>query len=327
MTPTGIESTVSQLAGVLQLLFIVLGLTLAFAGRFVHDLFIYASGFVAGSSIGATSAPTLIVGLEVGPAVEFVLTGCIIIGVGILGARIAWQIYVSTIVLVGMGIGYVGLCLVFGVSPEQTLAQVFAAPIAFLGPLAVVLGLTVLPLGYGTVCVLYGIACIRRDQDLLDWMQRIKMAPPDDEWPNAERPMGTVRSAVIVVLGVCIASVILVPLLIPGVRRLVVSLIGSFANAGPGFAVYVAIAIGSLLTGIVVWYLHRIALVVQTAILGAILLSTASVADDLLLAAADLRLDEAIALINPFSMLFIAVVLLGSITQFGLVLGGVVEPE
>lgn len=70
---------------------------------------------------------------------------------------------------------------------------------------------------------------------------------------------------------------------------------------GTDLWVYLAVLVGSILTGIVVRYVHRIALVVQTATVGAALVTAAGVTEELLLA---------------------MLVVLGSLTQFGLVLVG-----
>lgn len=312
---SGIEATVQQLGVVLQAAFVLVGLVFAFAGRYVHDLGIYLSGFVAGAWGGLTVAPGIVAALDVGSILGTVVTVLVVLAAGSLGATLAWQAYVAAVYVAGVTVGYFALTTLLGLEPVAAFGQVVSTVVAVGGLLALVAGMGFLAGAFGLLSVVSGVAVIVDHDRTIQFLRTIKWANDADADGADITEMGIVRSSVVILLGLFLVVLQVGMWLFPGTRDYLLIGVEGLASLPPETAVYLAVFVGSFLSGIVGWVVHRVALAVYTAGFGAVLVTVATAADDFLLALLDVRLQDAVALVEPFSLVFLAVFVAGSVVQ------------
>ncbi len=312
---TGLEATVQLLGVVLQAAFVLVGLVFAFAGRYVHDLGIYLSGFVAGAWAGLTVAPAIVAALDPGSILGAAVTLLVVLAAGSLGATLAWQAYVAAVYVAGMTVGYFARTTLLGLEPVAAFDQVVGSVFAVGGLLALVAGMGFLSGAFGLLSVVSGVAVIAEHDRTIQFLRTIKWANDADADGSDITDMGVVRSSVVILVGLFLVVLQVGMWLFPGTRDYLLTGVDGLASLPPEAAIHLAVFVGSFLAGIVGWVVHRAALAVYTAGFGAVLVTVATTADDFFLALLDARLQDAVALVEPFSLAFLAVFVAGSFAQ------------
>lgn len=312
---SGLEATVQQLGIILQAAFILVGLAFAFAGRYVHDLGIYLSGFVAGAWGGLTLAPAIVTALNAGTILDTIVTAFLVLAAGSLGATLAWQAYAAAVYFAGMTVGYFALTMLLGLEPVAALGQVIGSVVAIGAMIALAAGIGFLPGVIGLLCIVSGVAVIIEHDRAIRFLRTIKWADEPDADGDDITDMGVIRSTVVILIGLFIVVLQVSMWLFPGTSDYLLIGIDGLTSLPSEIAIHAAVFIGSLLSGLVGWVIHRVALAVYTAGFGAVLVTVSTAADDFLLAILNIRLQAALNLIEPFSLIFLAVFLTGSIVQ------------
>lgn len=307
---------ITQLGFVLQVLFVGIGLVMALAGRFVHDLSILLTGFLIGSVAGLSFAPSVVVALDFGSLTGLAATGLLVVICGAIGATIAWQAYVFVVFITGAAIGYFGLKAVLGVDPANT----FATALSMLLGLAVAGAFLIMAAGPGLMgvgAVLAGYASIARHDELTRFLMRIKFLDEDAQTPSEAR-MGTVQSSVIILVGLFLVILQAAMLLWPVTQGYLFDIPMNFVTSlTDEMLLSGGVLIGAVVAGMVGWLIHRVTLVIQTAAVGAVMVSVAGSAPTVLQALVALEIRGLVGLVEVASLTFVVVFVVGIIVQSG----------
>lgn len=307
---------ITQLGVVLQVLFAGIGLVIALAGRFIHDLSILLTGFLIGSVAGLSFAPSVVVALDLGSLTGLAATGLLVVVCGSIGATIAWQVYVFAVFVTGATIGYFGLTTVLAVDPANT----FATGLSMLLGLSVAGAFLIMAVGlglFGVLAVLAGYASIARHDELTRFLMRIKFVDEDAQTPSKAR-MGTVQSSVIILVGLFLVILQPVILLFPVTQEYVIDIPMNFVTSLTNeMLLSGGVLIGAVVAGMVGWLIHRVTLVIQTAAVGAVMVSVAGSAPKVLQALVALEIRGLVGLIEVTSLMFVVVFVVGIIVQSG----------
>ena len=307
---------ITQLGLLLQLLFAGIGLVMALAGRFIHDLSILLTGFLIGSVAGLSFAPSVVVALDLGSLTGLAATGLLVVICGAIGATIAWQTYVFVVFITGAAIGYVGLTTVLGVDPANT----FSTALSMLLGLAVAGAFLIMAVGPGLMgvgAVLAGYASIAKHDDLTRFLMRIKFLDEDAQTPSEAR-MGTIQSSVIILVGLFLVILQAAMLLWPVTQGYLFDIPMSFVTGlTDEMLLSGGVLIGAVVAGMVGWLIHRVTLVIQTAAVGAVMVSIAGSAPTVLQALVAVEIRSLVGLVEIASLTFVAVFVVGIIVQSG----------
>lgn len=305
---------IQQSALLLQVVLFLAGLALALAGRFIHDLLIYASGFLGGAWGGLIFLFPLYSGTTFAASQNTLLSGvigfAIVIISGLIGAALAWQAYVAAIWIVGAVIGFLVSGTALGFAPPEALFHA-AASFAVIGGVFVIASLTLLPAVFGVFTIGIAVANLTGRDDIL---QRIADLM-DDSIEDYEN--GPITSLFIIPIGLMLIAINAGMWLFPSSRDFILTIANGLVHPQlaviPGLGILAATGVSA----VAIWILHRVFLIVETAVIGAMLVSVASVADLFVGAIIQADLEAAIELVDVFSIVFILVCLIGIVIQSG----------
>lgn len=212
--------------------------------------------------------------------------------------------------------GYFGLTAVLGVDPANT----FATALSMLLGLAVAGAFLIMAAGPGLMgvgAVLAGYASIARHDELTRFLMRIKFLDEDAQTPSEAR-MGTVQSSVIILVGLFLVILQAAMLLWPVTQGYLFDIPMNFVTSlTDEMLLSGGVLIGAVVAGMVGWLIHRVTLVIQTAAVGAVMVSVAGSAPTVLQALVALEIRGLVGLVEVASLTFVVVFVVGIIVQSG----------
>lgn len=306
----------------LQGAFMLIGLVIAFTGRLIHDALIYLGGFLSGLWGGTVFLLPAYSGSSFAVSQNALLSGAIGIGIvilsGIVGSYLAWHAYVVSVQSIGAIVGFVftttALNLGFLEALEGIMSLSFMFAISFTG---VVCGIVFLLFGVLLFAVSY--ANLTDNLEMLEtwanlWNDSL------DTYENS-----TIQAILMIPFGLFFIVLQAAAWLFPYPRELILWALTYPLTSEMNILPYTLVFVGVFVGVIVIWKLHRIFLIVETALLGGFLVAVSGTANQFLSALVELDIKTAVQLVDVFSIMFVLVSLLGILVQSGML--AVVDAE
>lgn len=313
-----ILTTVGQVvANALQIVFVLAGVMLAFAGRYVDDGFIYLVGCLAGAIAGLVAAEHVAGFANAGLVVYLVASALLLFAGGLFGAALAWRAYLPAFYLTGAVLAYFSLTALAGVGPLAALPGIVVALVGVARLVSLVALLGFLGGGLGVLVFLWGVAVVTDHPRLVGLFRRAGWAEELGMGRVYVRSVTVVPPVALVALGALAVAVQVGVWAHPATRHIVLDGLRDLSVLLPDVATYLVVFTGSVLAGAVGWWLQRVALAVYMAAVGAVLVTVAPSPVEFLGALAALRLTDALGLVDSLSVLFLAVLVAGTAIQLG----------
>lgn len=238
---------------------VLAGLAVAFAGAWIYHVAIALSGFLIGAiiSVGIVQPSNLLIG-----AVVFVIGGA-------LGAELLWTLFVWSIILPGVLVGWIGTGLVFGMGPVESLTMagmtLVLAPLAFAPYLLVAIFLWAL---------LLQVARVRGDERMLRMLYVPLTLHPAEETTADEMVERTEEPGLLGGWGLLVLLIVFLVLLhVAGVFGVLGEIGRSMAGGAGGTLQGLAALAAGAVGGVAAWKLHKVMVAGITAVLGAVLVA------------------------------------------------------
>lgn len=309
-------SAIQEWALIFQIGFVISGLIVAIGGRFIHDKFILLTGWLIGAGTGFWASSVIITGINITGFAKVVFIGASTLLLGAIGAKWLWHWYVFLIGFTGTVLSYIGFTIVFGLPPYSTIIEAFGAMSIFLIASSAV-GLGLIPGLAGLFIILIVIPLIINNKKLIQRWQDLSLLKEEITEGGVSisiRILGVIG----IFLGIFLIGINIVVWIWPFMRNLIMTHVDAFVSLLQSPAlVSMVIVMAAILMGGVAWILHHKLLILETAAIGATLVSVAGVADQFLIALFNLEFAIVSELIRSSALLFVVIFLFGVGVQSG----------
>lgn len=303
---------ISQATLILQILLVLAGFALVFAGRYLFFAMIFGSGFLSGLWAGFVFLFPLYSGTTFAATQGTLVSGAvgvlIVLISGFITGALTISIYVSSIQLIGAIIGFAFSTIVFGFSPGEMILGIVQLLLTmgfgfFIGLIPV------LAVGFGVYIISISVANLTGNEAYLHRLAEL-WGDTIEDYQN-----GPVVSILAILFGLFSIAVGIGSLVWPYSRNIILANAELLINPGMQVLPYAVTAIGIVVGAVAIWKLHEVLIIVKTSFVGAILVSVSSVADQFITALLNVDIKTATQMIDVFSIVFLGVLIIGITVQ------------